>query len=102
MVQKLLITLIDRAKGDPKNMVGIIIERTSEGLYKIGKKDGILLYSRNMIFPCKNKFTDVSEVKENSLSLRSTNAVQANAKKITCFVILSVIIAIVNFKISKI
>lgn len=39
---------IDREKADLRNLIGVVLERNKDGLYKIGTKDGILskLYCR--------------------------------------------------------
>ncbi|XP_039303442.1 KRAB-A domain-containing protein 2-like [Solenopsis invicta] len=40
---------VDRGKADLRNLIGIVLERNEDGLYKIGTKDGILnkLYCRS-------------------------------------------------------
>ena len=39
---------IDRGKADLRNLIGVVMERNDEDLYRIGTKDGILnkLYCR--------------------------------------------------------
>ncbi|XP_071053571.1 protein FAM200C-like [Onthophagus taurus] len=42
---------LDRSKGDARNLIGLVLETTNDGLYKIGTKKGVIdsLYSRNQI-----------------------------------------------------
>ena len=39
---------VDRAKGDLRNVIGVVLEASDDGFYKIGTKHGILqkLYCR--------------------------------------------------------
>ncbi|XP_039315443.1 SCAN domain-containing protein 3-like [Solenopsis invicta] len=70
---------VDRNKGDPKNIIGVILEVTEDGLYKIGTKSGILssLYSRNQFGICNEMFLSSTDVPQCEMSLRSINADQS-------------------------
>jgi hypothetical protein len=39
---------VDRAKAGLRNIVGVVLDKNEDGLYKIGKKDGVVdkLYCR--------------------------------------------------------
>lgn len=73
---KVPVPLIDRGKVDQKNIIGVVMERTDAGLYKIGTKHGVLdhLYTRVQIHPCKTSFLTLDDVKKDDLiSLRGAN-----------------------------
>jgi hypothetical protein len=42
------ITDVDRAKADLRNILGVVLDKNEDGLYKIGTKDGVVdkLYCR--------------------------------------------------------
>ncbi|KAK7092401.1 hypothetical protein V1264_008149 [Littorina saxatilis] len=53
------IPLVDRGKGDPRNLIGVIIDRnTSDDLYKIAARNGLLKgrFSRNQFDVSKERF----------------------------------------------
>ena len=62
---------IDRAKGDQKNVIGVVVERTAHGLYRVGTKHGILekLFTRVQIQPCGHNFVQLDEVPREKKSL---------------------------------
>ncbi|CAH2009348.1 unnamed protein product [Acanthoscelides obtectus] len=65
---------VDRAKGDLRNVIGVVLEASDDGFYKIGTKHGILqkLYCRNEFDICTQKFLLEEEVnKNNEISLRT-------------------------------
>lgn len=76
---KIQIPSVDRCKGDQKNIVEVVMERTVDDLYKIGTKERVLatLYSRNQIHPCKHKFIDVEDVKYDPIAVRTVNKNQS-------------------------
>ncbi|CAH1976388.1 unnamed protein product [Acanthoscelides obtectus] len=49
---------LDRAKGDLRNVIGVVLEASDNGFYKIGTKHVILqkLYCRNEFDICAQKF----------------------------------------------
>ncbi|CAH1102021.1 unnamed protein product [Psylliodes chrysocephalus] len=65
---------VDRAKEDLRNVIGVVLEASDDGFYKIGTKHGILqkLYCRNEFDSCAQKFLLVEEENKNiELSLRT-------------------------------
>ncbi|CAH1983819.1 unnamed protein product [Acanthoscelides obtectus] len=65
---------VDRAKGDLRNVIGVVLEASDDGFYKIATKHGILqkLYCRNEFDICTQKFLLEEEVnKDNEISLRT-------------------------------
>ncbi|CAH0730445.1 unnamed protein product, partial [Brenthis ino] len=66
----------DRAKGDARNVLGIIQDKTDDGLYRVGTKHGTIntLFSRNQIKECKIKFLKIEDVPDVRLSLREISA----------------------------
>lgn len=66
----------DRAKGDARNVLGIIQDKTVDGLYRVGTKHGTIntLFSRNQIKECKENFLNFKDVPDVKLSLREISA----------------------------
>ncbi|KAI1696117.1 hypothetical protein Ddc_20699 [Ditylenchus destructor] len=66
------IPIFDRAKTDPRNLLGVVMEE-EDGFYRIGTKYGILgqKYSRNQIEPSSSQFITMESVPENEISLRA-------------------------------
>ena len=65
---------VDRGRGDPRNILGVILYRVERDQYKIAVKSGILkgLYSRNQFDLCPQKLLTLDHVdQEQSVSLRS-------------------------------
>jgi len=63
------ISLVDRGLGDPRNIMGVIIDRDNNDLYRIAVRGGVLAgkYARNQFDLCTQKLLtreDVSEVTE--------------------------------------
>jgi len=68
------IPLVDRGRGDARNIMGVIIDRNENDLYRIAVHAGILqgMYARNQFELCTQKlltFDDVCQAQE--ISLRS-------------------------------
>lgn len=61
---------VDRAKGDARNVLGAIIEKTDDGFYKVGTKRGIIntLFSRNQIQECKENLININDIPNIELS----------------------------------
>ncbi|XP_043478772.1 SCAN domain-containing protein 3-like [Leptopilina heterotoma] len=72
---KIPIPSVDRGKGDSRSVIGIVMEVSAEGYYKIGTKHGIIrsLYSRNQLSSCDEKFLNLEEVPNKPVSLRHIN-----------------------------
>ncbi|KMQ85087.1 krab-a domain-containing protein 2-like protein [Lasius niger] len=64
---------VDREKADLRNLIGVVLERNKDGLYKIGKKDGILnkLYCRSEFDESPQIFLTQEQVPEQKISLRT-------------------------------
>lgn len=66
------VSSLDRGKGDARNILGVVMEKTADGFYKIGTKHGVIssLYARNQIQSCKEQFFKIEDVPNIELSLR--------------------------------
>ena len=67
------VPLVDRGRGDARNIMGIILDRDDNDLYRIAVKGGILSgkYVRNQVDLCNQTLLlpkDVSQDKDLSLS----------------------------------
>ena len=65
---------VDRGRGGPRNILGVILYRDNRDQYRIAVKSGILkgLYSRNQFDLCPQKLLTLDHVnQEQSISLRS-------------------------------
>ncbi|XP_039312990.1 KRAB-A domain-containing protein 2-like [Solenopsis invicta] len=64
---------VDRRKADLRNLIGIVLERNEDGLYKIGTKDGILnkLYCRSEFDISPQIFLTQEQVPKQEISLRT-------------------------------
>ena len=65
---------IDRAKCDFENIIGIVLEKNGQDLYKAGTKIGILkdLLARNQpckIQPCNTQIFTLEKVKEDEIAV---------------------------------
>ena len=58
------IPLVDRGRGDPRNILGVIIDRDENDIYTVAVKGGILnsKYCRNQFEVCQQHFLDESSV----------------------------------------
>jgi hypothetical protein len=75
------IPLVDRGRGDPRNIMGIIVDRDMNDMYRIAVRAGILKgkYSRNQFDLCAHKLLTDRDVDQNQeIALRS--AVQHESK----------------------
>src|SRR5688572_30351836 len=68
------IPLVERGRGDPRNLMGVILDRDENDMYRIALRTGILegRYTRNQFELCAQKLlqeTDVSRDRE--VALRS-------------------------------
>nr|XP_022914003.1 uncharacterized protein LOC111424624 [Onthophagus taurus] len=64
---------VDRGKAELRNIIGIVLEVSSEQQYKIGTRDGILdkLYCRSEFGGCSEKFIRRDEVPNVTITLRT-------------------------------
>ena len=60
------IPLVDRGRADPRNIMGIIIDRDSNDLYRIAVRGGILKgkYARNQFDLCAQKLLNYDDVSQ--------------------------------------
>ena len=75
------IPLVDRGRGDPRNIMGVIIDRDNNDMYRIAVRAGVLKgkYSRNQFDLCAHKLLTDSDVNQNEeVALRT--AVQLESK----------------------
>ena len=58
------IPLVDRGKGDPRNIMGVIVDRNHNDLYSIAVHAGLLKgrYSRNTFDLCNKKLYTLSDM----------------------------------------
>ena len=67
------IPMVDRGRGDPRNILGVILNRDENDMYKIAVKAGILTtkFSRNQFDLCPQRLLNDSDVNtEYSVTLR--------------------------------
>jgi hypothetical protein len=75
------IPLVDRGRGDPRNIMGVIVDRDANDLYRIAVRGGLLngKYSRNQFDLCAHKLLTEQDVsRDQEIALRT--AVQAESK----------------------
>ena len=62
------IPMVDRGRGDPKNILGIIVDRDEHYMYRIAVNGGILSrqYSRNQFDLCPQQLLNDSDVNTES------------------------------------
>ncbi|XP_064094341.1 uncharacterized protein LOC135206777 [Macrobrachium nipponense] len=58
------IPLVDRGKGDPRIVIGVILDRNENEMYRIGARDGIIKgrYSRGQFDICSQQLYSIGEV----------------------------------------
>ena len=71
---------VDRAKGDCRNILGVVLEVTGDNYYRIGTRTGKLnkVYARSQFTVSKEALIDISEVPDVELPLRSIVTAQSN------------------------
>ena len=74
---------VDRGRLAPRNVLAVVVDVNSSGLYQLGTKEGLLerLYACNEFTPADNKFIDVHDVPSSSLSLRSASVTTSGCKQ---------------------
>ena len=76
------IPLVDRGRGDPRNILGVILDRDENDLYTISVKSGILTskYSRNQFDICSQKLLSESDTDQTTtMTLRQAVIQQSNS-----------------------
>ncbi|XP_026286043.1 uncharacterized protein LOC113211782 [Frankliniella occidentalis] len=63
----------DRGRGDPRNVVAVVLEATEDGFYKLGNNDGVpaSMYARNHFDVFKEKFVSTEVVPESEHTFRT-------------------------------
>ncbi|CAH0385917.1 unnamed protein product [Bemisia tabaci] len=71
---------VDRAKGDARNTIAVVLEVSEDQLHTFGTQHGRLaaLYMRNQFRPCKEEFLKASDVPDAVISLRSLSRADSN------------------------
>ena len=69
-----------RSKGDPPNILGIILKITDDNYYQIGTKNGKInkLYARSQFSVCEENLININEVPNNEMALRTLANLQSN------------------------
>jgi hypothetical protein len=64
---------LDRGRLAPRNVLSVVVDVISSGLYLLGTKEGLLerLYARSEFTAADNNFIETHDVPSSSLSLRS-------------------------------
>lgn len=72
---KIPIPSVDRSKVDAKNILGLVLEVTDDGYYKLGTLNGTIncLFSRNQISDCKESFLRAEDIPNKEISLREAS-----------------------------
>jgi hypothetical protein len=68
------VPLVDRGRGDPRNIIGVILERDESDLYRIAVRAGVLQgkYSRNQFDLCAHKLLSKDAIRtDRDVSLRA-------------------------------
>lgn len=71
---------VDRGKGDARNVLGVILDKTDDDFFRIGTRDGIVknLYARSQFTICSEKLITLNDVPQVECSLRSIATSQSN------------------------
>jgi len=74
---------LDRGRLAPRNVLAVIVDVSSSGLYLLGTKEGLLeqLYARNEFTTADNSFIEAHDVPSSSLSLRSASMIMSGSKQ---------------------
>ena len=68
---------LDRGSLAPRNVLAVVVDVNSSGLYLLGTKDGLLerLCARREFTTADNNFIEARDVPSSSLSLRSASMI---------------------------
>jgi len=74
---------LDRVCLAPRNVLAVIVNISSSGLYLLGMKEGLLewLFARNEFTTADNNFIEALDVPSSSLSLRSASMITSGSKQ---------------------
>jgi len=72
-----------RGRLAPRNVLAVVVDVSSSGLYLLGTKEGLLerLYARNEFTTADNNFIEAHDVPSSSLSLRSASMITSGSKQ---------------------
>jgi len=73
---------LDRGRLAPRNVLAVVVDVNSSGLYLLGTKEGLLerLYARNE-FTTTDNFIEAHDAPSNTLSLRSASMITSGSKQ---------------------
>ena len=74
---------LDRGRLAPRNVLAVVVDVSSSGLYLLGTKEGQLqrLYARNEFTTADNNNIEAHDVLSSSLSLRSSSMITSGSKQ---------------------
>jgi len=74
---------LDRRRLTPRNVLAVVVDVSSSGLYLLGTKEGLLerLYAGNEFTTADNNFIEAHDVPSSSLSLRSASMITSGSKQ---------------------
>ena len=74
---------VDRGRLAPRNVLAVVVDVISSGLYLLGTKKGLLerLYARNEFTTADSNFIDGHDVTSTALSLRSASMITSGSKQ---------------------
>ena len=74
---------LDRERLAPRNVLAVVVDVISSGLYLLGTKEGLLerLYARNEYTTADNNFIEAHDVPSSSLSLLSASILTSGSKQ---------------------
>jgi len=74
---------LDRGRLAPRNVLAVVVDVSSSGLYLLGTKEGLLerLYARNEFPTADNNVIKAHDVPSSSLSLRSASMIASGRKQ---------------------
>jgi len=74
---------LDRGCLAPRNVLAVVADVNSSGLFLLGMKEGLLerLYVRNAFTTADNNFIEAHDVPSSSLSIRSASMIMSGSKQ---------------------
>jgi len=74
---------LDRGRLAPRNVLAVVIDVSSSGLYLLGTKEGLLerLYARSEFTAADNNFIETHDVPSSSLYIRSASMIRSGSKQ---------------------
>lgn len=76
------IPLVDRGRGDPRNLIAVVLDRDNNDMYKLAAKHGILQgkYSRNQFSLCSEKLYQIEDMNTTTeVALRAAVKMQSRS-----------------------